>query len=299
MKKSFTKKKYQIYKITNIANGLIYIGQTTFGIKTRLQNHFYESFKGSKYHKQMKLHLAMATYGKENFKIELIEEVFSKEEAEDREQYWIEKLKSQDENIGYNVTGGGHGGKNFTSSTYKKIFETKRKNNNFKLSKEAKEKISKALKGKPKSEIHKHHLSEHHRLRMKHVLFFKDGHAEVTSDPVAKIAKERLNTSSIKLRRASEVGDFRLGEFYLLDIENFEMAFNHKYRFSKEKNIYDPIKKDIVSHNTMRARNHHHPQEYKGINLYNFCGETLIEKNKYIEEHKKILELALKGEIKK
>ena len=53
----------------------------------------------------------------------------SKEEAEDREHYWIEKLKSQDESIGYNVTGGGYGGKNFASSTYEKIFETKRKNN--------------------------------------------------------------------------------------------------------------------------------------------------------------------------
>ena len=107
MSEKIKSKKYQIYKITNIVNGLIYIGQTTVGLKRRLQKHLSESFKGSKYHKQMKLHLAMATYGKENFKIELLEEVLSKEEAEDREHYWIEKLKSQDESIGYNVTGGG------------------------------------------------------------------------------------------------------------------------------------------------------------------------------------------------
>lgn len=293
-------KEYKIYKITNLINGKIYIGQTTKSLKRRFDHHFSESFRGSKYHFNMKLHVAMREFGKENFCIELIEIVNSKKMAEEREHYWIETLHSQEEKIGYNTSGGGYGGKYFTSELFEKIYNKKKENNSFAHSEATKEKLRKSLKNKPKSELHKQHLSENHHLKTTHVLFFKDEHIEITTDAVAKIAKERLNTSSIKLRRASEVGDFRLGDFYLLDLENFEVSFNHKYRYSKEKNIYDPIRNDVVSHNTILMRNHHNPEKYKGINLYNFCGKTLEEKEKYIEKHKKILETALeKGKNKK
>jgi group I intron endonuclease len=83
-----------IYKTTNLINGKIYIGQTT------TNNLYY--FGSGKIIKQ-----AFKKYGKENFKREILEYCTSIKELNEREKYWIEKLKSQDKNIGYNVDDGG------------------------------------------------------------------------------------------------------------------------------------------------------------------------------------------------
>lgn len=58
----------KIYRITNLVNNKIYIGQTIRDLKVRFKQHCYK--KGCTY-----LHNAILKYGKENFKIELIEEV--------------------------------------------------------------------------------------------------------------------------------------------------------------------------------------------------------------------------------
>lgn len=58
----------KIYKITNLINNKIYIGQTIRDLKVRFKQHCYRN--GCAY-----LHNALLKYGKANFKIELIEEV--------------------------------------------------------------------------------------------------------------------------------------------------------------------------------------------------------------------------------
>lgn len=97
-----------IYKITNDINGKIYVG------KTELENpydrwkehlHDYKKLKSEK----RPLYAAIKKYGEEHFCFEVIEKTNNTEE---RERYWIDKLRTyvgfKDCN-GYNATIGGDG----------------------------------------------------------------------------------------------------------------------------------------------------------------------------------------------
>ena len=67
--------KGKIYKITNKINGKIYVGQTTKSLNERFQKHCWGTTQNDKYHLNMAIKKAIKKYGKENFAIELIEEV--------------------------------------------------------------------------------------------------------------------------------------------------------------------------------------------------------------------------------
>ena len=114
----------KIYKITNIINNKIYIGYTKKTLEERLKLHFYYAKRG-----KLPLSYAIRKYGKENFKIELIEESDDdKYIHKEREKYWINKLNSRDFNIGYNIAAGGDGGDTLSTNPkkdeiYKKINE--------------------------------------------------------------------------------------------------------------------------------------------------------------------------------
>ena len=94
-----------IYKITNLINNKIYIGQTVNKIEYRLQEHFHAAIT---YKDKSVLHSAMRKYGKEAFIIEVIEEC-ENNKLSDREKYWIAFYDSTNRNIGYNITIGGEG----------------------------------------------------------------------------------------------------------------------------------------------------------------------------------------------
>lgn len=102
-----------IYKITNIINNKIYIGQTRNNIEQRLRQHIEASYSNSsKKDYYFLLHKAIRKYGKENFKIEIIEEVSAEENLSEREQYWINYYNScilEEDSHGYNMTYGGEG----------------------------------------------------------------------------------------------------------------------------------------------------------------------------------------------
>lgn len=84
----------QIYKITNILNGKIYIGKDAYNRK----NYF-----GS----GLIIKSAIRKYGKQNFIKEILEECQDLKELSKREIYWIEKLNSRNSEIGYNIAIGG------------------------------------------------------------------------------------------------------------------------------------------------------------------------------------------------
>ena len=85
-----------IYKITNLLNNKIYIGQSN-NIERRFQEH--------KSRNIIPIDQAIQKYGKENFSFEIIEEC-SLEQLNDRETYWIIKYNSIDN--GYNFSLGGN-----------------------------------------------------------------------------------------------------------------------------------------------------------------------------------------------
>ena len=82
-----------IYKTTNAINGKIYVGQD----KNDNPN-YYGSGK--------LLQKAIKKYGKENFKKEILEICENESHLNDREVFWIKKLKSTDKHIGYNISDG-------------------------------------------------------------------------------------------------------------------------------------------------------------------------------------------------
>lgn len=89
-------KKFLIYEIKNNINGKSYIGQYSG-----------ESF--DKYFGSGKLiKSAIKKYGLENFSKIILEECFNKTELNEKEIFWIDKLKTIEN--GYNLTEGGTGG---------------------------------------------------------------------------------------------------------------------------------------------------------------------------------------------
>lgn len=97
-----------IYKITNLINGKIYVGQTTKTLEQRLAKHWSEAKCASRPNNYF--HNALLKYGIENFIIEKLDTASSIEELNEKEYYWIEKLHSRDKDIGYNLMTGGKSG---------------------------------------------------------------------------------------------------------------------------------------------------------------------------------------------
>jgi len=87
-----------VYKITNNANGKVYIGVTARSFKERMKSH-----KNNKV--ETKFTNAIKRYGWENFTKEIIEEVDTLEKLFEREIYWIDFYNSYKQ--GYNSTMGG------------------------------------------------------------------------------------------------------------------------------------------------------------------------------------------------
>lgn len=88
-----------IYKITNVVNGKVYIGQTIRSLKARFCKHVHDN--GCVF-----LHNAIMKYGKENFIIEEIEQDPIKN-LDEREIYWIAYYNSTNREKGYNILKGG------------------------------------------------------------------------------------------------------------------------------------------------------------------------------------------------
>lgn len=78
-----------IYKTTNLKNTKIYIGK-----------HKSNSFDFNYYGSGKIIRSAFKKYGKDSFKVELLEECESLEELNTKERYWISKLDSRNPKIG-------------------------------------------------------------------------------------------------------------------------------------------------------------------------------------------------------
>ncbi len=128
-----------IYKIINLINGKIYVGQDMYN-----NPEYFGS--GKIITKSIKKH------GRENFIKEILEECLSLEELDKREIFWIKNLNSTNRLIGYNICEGG------------KSYRTMRGENNprfgVKLSEETKDKIREKRKLQKMSQKEKDRLSE-------------------------------------------------------------------------------------------------------------------------------------------
>jgi group I intron endonuclease len=110
-----TKRYCEIYKITNISNGKIYVGQAVshilnhkryrpYGHEGRFRCHISEAFTTKK-NQSHYLNNAIRKYGVTDFMVELIE-CCELEKADEREIHYIKELNSLFPN-GYNLKNGG------------------------------------------------------------------------------------------------------------------------------------------------------------------------------------------------
>lgn len=86
-----------IYKTTNLINNKIYIGK---------EEKYRKGYLGS----GKLIKNAILKYGVENFKKEIIDTAKNRKELREKEKYWISFYKSNNRDIGYNISIGGDGG---------------------------------------------------------------------------------------------------------------------------------------------------------------------------------------------
>jgi group I intron endonuclease len=93
-----------LYRITNILNGKVYIGQTQQSVLDRYQQHLNEAKRSN----DRRLCQAINKYGEKNFTVEWIGSAWSQEGANALEEALIAQYDSyRDFNKGYNMTPGG------------------------------------------------------------------------------------------------------------------------------------------------------------------------------------------------
>lgn len=113
-----------IYKITNLINGKVYIGQSN-DIEDRWRDHKWISTQENKIEYSYPLYRAFRKYGLENFSFEVIEQC-PEEDLNEKEIYYIEFYRAYfhyENSNGYNQTLGGEGtrGKKISDETREKI----------------------------------------------------------------------------------------------------------------------------------------------------------------------------------
>ena len=88
-----------IYKITNIQNNKSYIGQSIRPVEQRFHRHINDALNNI-----LDTHFARAirAYGKESFKLEVIDTANTQDELNQKEQYWIQYYNTVED--GYNET---------------------------------------------------------------------------------------------------------------------------------------------------------------------------------------------------
>lgn len=146
-KENCQQRKGTIYKITNLINGKVYVGQTVQKLCRRFNQHIHGITKG--------VDQAIQKYGAENFKIESLEECPC-EMLNECEMFWIKELDCIAPN-GYNLTSGG-------DSDFRRSEETLERmriaNEGKTLSEETRAKISAANQGEKNHFYGKHHTEE-------------------------------------------------------------------------------------------------------------------------------------------
>lgn len=116
-----------IYKITNIINKKVYIGQSV-DIKKRWSNHRSDAFDKSNYRYNYPLYRAFRKYGLEDFEFSVIEEC-QPSELNKKEKYWISKYNSfigLKNSWGYNQNPGGDSYAKLLKLDYNKVQEIKK-----------------------------------------------------------------------------------------------------------------------------------------------------------------------------
>lgn len=141
-----------IYKIENLVNGHVYIGQSV-NIEKRWVKHKWDL--NNSRHINSHLQHAWNKYGEDNFTHEIIE-ACEVEELDDKEKLWIDFYDATNQLKGYNISSGGQGSHNMADETKAKL---RLINTGKVLSQESRELVSESHKGRKCTDEQKLHMS--------------------------------------------------------------------------------------------------------------------------------------------
>lgn len=143
-----------IYKVTNITNNKAYIGQTIYSIEKRKAQHIANTKAGRC---NCYFYKALRKYSENNFTWEIVTTCNTKKELNTLEIYYIEYFDTY--NNGYNLTIGGNGntGLKMSKETKQKMSDAGKGRT---VSSETKQKLSAIRKGKDNPMYGKHHTPE-------------------------------------------------------------------------------------------------------------------------------------------
>lgn len=141
------KKEIGIYKIVNLANGKVYIGQTGQNFQRRYWHHQWKLRNNS--HDNKYLQNAWNKYGEDNFSFEVVE-ITTKDSLDEREKFWIEHYRNT---VGcYSIQDGGqpHDLTRYITPEMRKLVGEKNRQRllGSKASEETRKKMAKTRKGK-------------------------------------------------------------------------------------------------------------------------------------------------------
>lgn len=235
---------FYLYKITNLLDGKVYIGQSNKE-NERWRRHKYFGRNPEKTGQH--IHRAMAKYGSENFIYEVIARSLTDQDANETEKQLIDQYDSRNPDVGYNVAPGGdvpwnrglpkelnpltgiprseEVKKRISKATIGKIMPP--------CSDERKEKMSKKYKGRtlPKEWVEKIAASNRGQIRSEESrLKISQSHIGVQSGEKHPGAK--LNWETVRKIRQEHAGGIatprQLSEKYGVGTTNIYDILNHK-----------------------------------------------------------------------
>lgn len=177
--------KNLIYAFVDAEGRVFYIGKTC-NLNRRSKEHLFEVKRGNTLPKYNKLRKLINSGIEFSNLIKIIEENISCEDIDEREIFYIKKMREE----GYklkNLTSGGTKGLKFNKQTIEKM---KKSRTGFKFSEESKKKISESRKGMIFTEEHKKKLSIARKKRIT---------TQETKDKASKTSKGKINIKKFKL----------------------------------------------------------------------------------------------------
>lgn len=195
-----------IYKITNIKNNKVYIGQTTRTISERYEEHL----RLANNHTNRYLYDAMNHYGYDNFIVEQLAEAPT-EKLNELEIFYIDKYKSADSSFGYNMTGGGDSFGCFLSAEVEKKRATKisKALSGRTQPKELVEKRAAKLKGKKRTNEQKQRMSEAQKMRDPSSIRRGFTVSQECKDKISNTLTGHIQTEETKLKRKESISKLK------------------------------------------------------------------------------------------
>src|SRR5208283_4921236 len=205
------KMKLIIYKITNILNNKMYIGQSQTSLERRWTLHKSDAKTNrDNYH----FHNAIRKYGTECWKQEVLEEVEDISNLNEAEMKWIEYYDTF--NNGYNCTNGGENGKIISEETKEKMRQSKLGK---KMTDEAKLNMSLSMKKRYEDGwVHPMLNNKHSEETKKHWAKIRKGvkKSEKTKEKISKATKGKLISEETK----EKIRQAQLGKITAKDKDN-------------------------------------------------------------------------------